>query len=205
MKSGASDPFADDAAEDEREQGDDAVSREIDTEQDERRRETTAEDVETAVSELSDVDGQSSESVDSATSQSQTRGDQSGDGALTGGSTADHVDGGDGTTEHTDADGNALKDSSGAETANPSDEEGFTRSELPYVLRRERVKDERPEVHQLFVQEETHDAAVEAERALEDRLDEDLSRTDAREAIYLAGMDHLDDAEAILREWGYDL
>jgi hypothetical protein len=83
--------------------------------------------------------------------------------------------------------------------------EPLSRDELPLVLRRDRVKDERPEVHQLFVQRETHDRAVDAERALADRLDVDLSRTDAREAIYLAGMAHLDDAEEILRTWGYDL
>jgi len=86
-----------------------------------------------------------------------------------------------------------------------SESAGLSREELPFVLRRERVKDERPEVHQLFVQAETHEQAVDAERELESRLDRDLARTDAREAIYLAGMAHLDDAEAVLREWGYDL
>lgn len=85
------------------------------------------------------------------------------------------------------------------------DDGSINRDELPLVLRRDRVKDERPEVHQLFVQRETHDRAVDAERTLEDRLGVDLSRTDAREAIYLAGMAHLDDAEEILRTWGYDL
>ena len=85
------------------------------------------------------------------------------------------------------------------------DERGFSRDQLPYILRREKVKDERPEVHQLFVQEQTHSAAIDAERELEDRIDDDLSRTDAREAIYRAGMQHLDDAERVLREWGYDL
>ncbi|WP_247010586.1 hypothetical protein [Halorientalis litorea] len=86
-----------------------------------------------------------------------------------------------------------------------SESAGLSREELPFVLRRERVKDERPEVHQLFVQADTHERAVDAERELESRLDRDLARTDAREAIYLAGMAHLDDAEAVLREWGYDL
>lgn len=84
-------------------------------------------------------------------------------------------------------------------------EREFSRDQLPYILRRDKVKDERPEVHQLFVQEETHSAAISAERELEDRISDDLSRTDAREAIYRAGMQHLDDAEEILRRWGYDL
>jgi len=90
-------------------------------------------------------------------------------------------------------------------SADDSESTGLSREELPFVLRRERVKDERPEVHQLFVQADTHERAVDAERELESRLDSDLARTDAREAIYLAGMAHLDDAEAVLREWGYDL
>lgn len=94
----------------------------------------------------------------------------------------------------------------GAErTGTDQDEREFSRDQLPYILRRDKVKDERPEVHQLFVQKETHSAAISAERELEDRISDDLSRTDAREAIYRAGMQHLDDAEEILRRWGYDL
>lgn len=90
-------------------------------------------------------------------------------------------------------------------TGRGQQEREFSRDQLPYILRRDKVKDERPEVHQLFVQEETHSAAISAERELEDRISDDLSRTDAREAIYQAGMQHLDDAEEILRHWGYDL
>lgn len=99
-------------------------------------------------------------------------------------------------------------DDSNSETdadADAAESERLSREELPFILRRDKVKDERPEVHQLFVQRETHEEAVDAERALEKRLGEGLSRTDAREAIYLAGMRHLGDAEDILREWGYDL
>jgi len=103
------------------------------------------------------------------------------------------------TTRETEAQVESASKSKGDDR--PS---SFSREQLPYVLRREKVKDERPEVHQLFVQRDTHDAAVRAERDLEDRLNDSLARTDAREAIYLAGMQHLDEAEAILREWGYD-
>lgn len=78
------------------------------------------------------------------------------------------------------------------------------RSDLPYTLRRNNVKDERDSVHQLFVREGTDQQAREAERELEDRLG-DVYRLDAREAIYLAGMQNLDDAEAVLREWGVDI
>ncbi|MFB6179143.1 MAG: hypothetical protein ABEI77_05405 [Halorientalis sp.] len=146
MKSGASDPFADD--------------------------ESTAETVETDTDE-SDA---SAESDDADTVESQTAGSET--QASTGQAAA-----------------------TATETASPN----LSREELPFILRREKVKDERPEVHQLFVQDGTHERAVEAERELEAMLDVDLSRTDAREAIYLAGMQHLDDAAAVLRRWGYDM
>jgi hypothetical protein len=103
-----------------------------------------------------------------------------------------------------DSSGGTQTASSGAEAGSAA-ETGLSREELPFVLRRDKVKDERPEVHQLFVQQETHERAVDAERELSDRLDADLARTDAREAMYLAGMEHLDRATEILREWGYDL
>ncbi|GAA0307647.1 hypothetical protein [Halarchaeum salinum] len=76
--------------------------------------------------------------------------------------------------------------------------------EFPYIYRRDKVKDERPDVHQLFVRDETDTLARDAERDLEKLLGEDVYRLDAREAIYLAGMRHLDDAADVLRSWGYD-
>jgi hypothetical protein len=81
----------------------------------------------------------------------------------------------------------------------------INRADLPLTLRRDNVKDERENVHQLFVQDGTDDRAKDAERDLESMVGEDIYRLDAREAIYLAGMQNLDDAAAILREWGYDL
>lgn len=204
MKSGASDPFADedDPSEDENDE-----TAEASTAVEEGTEATTSEDVDDAISELSRIDDEPTKSAGatgSSTADAGTRRDASVDGALTGGSAASNQDRESDMSADTQSTASAATDADD-ETTDSAGDEGFTRSELPYVLRRERVKDERPEVHQLFVQEGTHEAAVDAERALEDRLDEDLSRTDAREAIYLAGMDHLDEAEAILREWGYDL
>lgn len=86
-----------------------------------------------------------------------------------------------------------------------SNTDEFNRSDLPYTLRRDKVKDERESVHQLFVQDETEADERGARRDLEDRFDDDVYKLDAREAIYLAGMQNLDDAEAVLRDWGYDL
>ena len=80
----------------------------------------------------------------------------------------------------------------------------FDRSDLPFILRRDTVKEDREDVHQLFVLEETDEMEIEARRELEDRLGA-VYKLDAREAIYRAGMENIDDAEEILRDWGIDL
>ncbi len=110
-------------------------------------------------------------------------------------------------TETESSDSTATPEPTTETTADEADAgvTGLSREELPFILRREKVKDERPEVHQLFVQADTHEQAVEAERDLEEMLDVDLSRTDAREAIYLAGMANLEEAADVLRRWGYDM
>lgn len=81
----------------------------------------------------------------------------------------------------------------------------INRADLPFILRRDTVKDERESVHQLFVQSSTDERAKDSERELESVIGDDVYRLDAREAIYLAGMQNLDTAADILREWGYDL
>jgi len=108
-------------------------------------------------------------------------------------------------SERTTATDSTASSSEQTSDSQETDVSGLSRDELPFILRREKVKDERPEVHQLFVQSGTHDQAVDAERELEDMLGVDLSRTDAREAIYLAGMANLDEAATVLRRWGYDM
>ncbi|MFC4986199.1 hypothetical protein [Saliphagus infecundisoli] len=90
--------------------------------------------------------------------------------------------------------------------AQPSSNTGqFDRSDLPRIVVRDRVKDDRDDVHQLFVYEDTHTKETDARRELNDRFDTDIYKLDAREAIYRAGMQNLDDAEEILREWGADI
>jgi hypothetical protein len=187
MKSGASDPFGD--SEDER------------SESAESRTESGAN------RERADSEDERSESAESADGEKRpVNGDEQGESANS--RTENEANRERGSTDENRTDRAEPADAAGADSEDEptgAGGEGFSRDELPLVLRRDRVKDERPEVHQLFVQRETHDRAVDAERALEDRLGVDLSRTDAREAIYLAGMAHLDDAEEILRSWGYDL
>ena len=85
------------------------------------------------------------------------------------------------------------------------DGERPARERFPLKLRRNTVKDERPEIHQVYVQAGTDRRARLAEGQLERELGEEVYRLDAREAIYLAGLQNLDDAAAILRKWGYDL
>ena len=93
-------------------------------------------------------------------------------------------------------------DTSASSTSNTRQ---FDRSDLPRIVIRDSVKEDRDGgVHQLFVYQDTEDKEKQARRDLEDRFDDDLYKLDAREAIYLAGMQNLDDAENILREWGMD-
>jgi len=81
----------------------------------------------------------------------------------------------------------------------------YDQSDLPRILTRDTVKADRDHVHQLFVYDDTHQSEKEARRELEDRLGDGIYKLDVREAIYLAGMQNLDDAEAVLREWGADI
>jgi len=104
-----------------------------------------------------------------------------------------------------DAAASESSDADGADASAENGDEGTdVPAEFPYIYRRDKVKDERPDVHQLFVRDETDTLARDAERDLEKLLGEDVYRLDAREAIYLAGMRHLDEAADVLREWGYD-
>jgi hypothetical protein len=57
----------------------------------------------------------------------------------------------------------------------------------------------------LFLQEETKQAERDAQRELEDRFGDDVSLTDLREALVLAGLDNLDEAEGQLEAWGYGM
>lgn len=154
MKSGASDPFADDAEESESASGD----------------------------ESGDAGGVSETSEESGTSEASEM-----SGAVEG--TAEMDEGVEGAAE---------------ELAEDAVDDEIERSDVPWVLRRDAVKDDRPHVHQLFVRADTDGKARRAESRLEERLDTDVYRLDAREAIYLVGMEHLDEVADLLEEWGYN-
>lgn len=76
--------------------------------------------------------------------------------------------------------------------------------QIPYKFRRDGVQDGRKRVP-LFLQDETKQAERGAQRELEDRFGDDVSLTDLREALVLAGLDNLDEAEEELEAWGYGM
>lgn len=75
---------------------------------------------------------------------------------------------------------------------------------IPYKFRRDSVQDGRDRVP-LFLQPDTKTAEREALRELEERFGDNVSLTDLREALVKVGLDHLDETEESLEEWGYGM
>lgn len=79
-----------------------------------------------------------------------------------------------------------------------------TDAEIPYVLRRNRVKEARETVG-FGLQKETRELEDAVLRDVKAELDiERLPATDLREAAYLAGLQSQDRIKQILLEWGYE-
>lgn len=76
--------------------------------------------------------------------------------------------------------------------------------QIPYKFRRDGVQDGRERVP-LFLQSETKSGERDAQRELEERFDDTVSLTDLREALMKAGLEHLDEVEAQLEDWGYGM
>ncbi|WP_224270954.1 hypothetical protein [Haloprofundus salinisoli] len=76
--------------------------------------------------------------------------------------------------------------------------------QIPYKFRRDGVQDGRTRVP-LFLQPETKNAERDALREMEERFNDDISLTDLREALMRVGLEHLDEAEVHLEEWGYGM
>lgn len=81
---------------------------------------------------------------------------------------------------------------------------GRPQMQIPYKFRRDGVQDGRDRVP-LFLHGETKSAERDALRELEDRFDADVSLTDLREALVMVGLEHLDEVEDQLEEWGYGM
>lgn len=76
--------------------------------------------------------------------------------------------------------------------------------QIPYKFRRDGVQDGRDRVP-LFLHAETKSDEREALRVLEDQFDDNVSLTDLREALMKAGLNHLDEVESQLQQWGYGI
>lgn len=83
----------------------------------------------------------------------------------------------------------------------PADES----STLPWIHRRDGVKDDRDHKTIHYTEHTVKRERRELRPNLEKQLGDDVELTDAREAAYLAGMNHVDEVADILREWGYDI
>lgn len=78
-----------------------------------------------------------------------------------------------------------------------------TERTLPYVFARDSVKDGRNQ-RPIFLRDEVEEQLPELLSELEDRLGEDVYKTDVQEAAILIAIEHPDLIAEKLREWGYD-
>mgnify|MGYP006278789643 FL=1 len=105
----------------------------------------------------------------------------------------------DAETEHGDVLTDTTESSPDALDVTTTEEE----EEIPYLLRRNQVKDQRKTVG-FGLQKETRDLEDDILREVKADLDiETLPATDLREAAYLAGLQDKERLKQILFEWGY--
>lgn len=76
--------------------------------------------------------------------------------------------------------------------------------QLPWLLRRSSITDEREKTVQLHQQQTTIDREREVKSDVEGRLGESVEKADLREAALLVGLRHESEVVDLLREWGYD-
>jgi len=108
----------------------------------------------------------------------------------------------DGATEN----GADERTESGSAGDRPTDDPSPTldASEIPWVLRRSAVKDDRPNVTQFFLRDETDRGERRLKNEVEELLDGDVYTLDLREAAYRVAMRHPEEIAEELRSWGYD-
>lgn len=105
----------------------------------------------------------------------------------------------DAETEHGDVLTDTTESSPDALDVTTTEEE----EEIPYLLRRNQVKDQRKTVG-FGLQKETRDLEDDILREVKADLDiETLPATNLREAAYLAGLQDKERLKQILLEWGY--
>lgn len=82
--------------------------------------------------------------------------------------------------------------------------DGLDRDDIPWVLRRSRVKDDRPEMIPMYVREETANREPEFVRTVEEAVGKDVYKFDVREAALLVAMNHPEEVAEQLNRWGYE-
>ncbi|NHN49469.1 hypothetical protein G9464_18005 [Halostella sp. JP-L12] len=197
MKSGAGDdPFADDPFDED--EADDQADPETET-----AAEAEAEEPEPDESgQTRGRDSKASEDVDESTDDSDAA---DGDDGRTGG-TGERVSTGSGqpANEQPTGETSSSEDGGGGEDES-DDSDAAATQDIPWVLRRSRVKEDRDNVHQFFLRDEYSKAEDDIIAAVAEELDvreKQLKKLDVREAMVATA-----DAEAIaetLSEWGYE-
>jgi hypothetical protein len=79
-----------------------------------------------------------------------------------------------------------------------------TKESLPYKLRREKVNAGREQVP-FFLRKEVVNAEGDLQDTLEELLDENVYKSDYREAAMIVAQRNPELVAEVLREWGYDL
>ena len=82
--------------------------------------------------------------------------------------------------------------------------EGITSDDLPYVIIRDKVKEDR-EMVSYFLRAETQEMEEKVERSVSEEIDADVMKTDIREALVRVGAKHVDEVIEVLRTSGYRL
>ncbi|WP_318571021.1 hypothetical protein [Salinigranum marinum] len=104
--------------------------------------------------------------------------------------------GADSPEDSTDRDGTANAGEAAAERP--------TMDSIPYKLRRSKVNEGREQVP-YFLRTEVIEAEPDLRDTLEERLGENVYKSDYREAAMIVAQRHPDLVARVLREWGYDL
>jgi hydroxylamine reductase (hybrid-cluster protein) len=97
-----------------------------------------------------------------------------------------------------------LNDQPQTIAATDSTAEGITSDDLPYVILRDKVKEDR-EMVSYFLRPETQKMEEKVERIVSEEIDADVMKTDIREALVRVGAKHVDEVIELLRTSGYRL
>lgn len=97
-----------------------------------------------------------------------------------------------------------LNDHLQATASTESTAEGITSDDLPYVLIRDKVKEDR-EIVSYFLRPETQEMEEKIERMVNKEIDADVMKLDIREALVRVGAKHVDEVIEGLRASGYRL